>query len=94
MEKINKFLSKYYILAILIFALFTLFIALIKVPFWDETHAFDIACLKISEIFQLAKVEGHTVFWYLILKPFTNFQLYPYSMIFINWFFCVFALVE
>jgi len=88
--KINNYLSKY---CIFIFAIITLAITLLHTPFWDETHAFEIARLKLSEIFYLAKVEGHTIFWYLILKPFSNLKFYPYSMYLINWLFCLSAVI-
>ena len=56
-------------------------------PFWDETHAFEIARLKLNEILYITRIEGHTALWYLILKPFSNLNLYPYSMLIINWLF-------
>ncbi|MBQ9149555.1 hypothetical protein IJX73_01355 [bacterium] len=63
------------------------------VPFWDETHAFYISRLKLSEIFYLTKIEGHPILWYLILKPFSALNLYPWSMKIINWLFCIGAVV-
>lgn len=74
-----------------LYAVLTLIIALNKVPFWDETHAFEIAGFKFSQIFYLTRIEGHTLLWYLILKPFSSLNLYPYSMIIINWVFAVAA---
>ena len=85
-NKLNNYLSKY---SILVFAIITLLIIFNRVPFWDETHAYEIARLKLSEIFYLTRIEGHTAFWYLILKPFSNLKLYPYSMLIINWLFCL-----
>ena len=87
--KINDYLSRN---CVLIFAFITLLIILFHTPFWDETHAFSIARLKLSEIFYLTRIEGHTFLWYLILKPFSSLNLYPYSMLFLNWIFCVLAI--
>ncbi len=84
MNNLDYFLKKY---AFYIFLLATFVVMLFRVPFWDETHAFEIASLKLNEIFYLTRIEGHPILWYLILKPFTNIKLYPYSMLFINWIF-------
>ena len=88
-NKIDNYLSKY---GFFIFAIITFLIILIRVPFWDETHAFEIARLKLSEILYLTRIEGHNALWYLILKPFSNLNLYPYSMLIINWFFGIGAI--
>ena len=87
--KINNYLTKN---CVLIFAIITLLMILNHTPFWDETHAFSIARLKLSEIFYITRIEGHTAFWYLILKPFSSLDLYPWSMFIINWTFCVGAI--
>lgn len=87
--KINNYLSKY---CLFIFAIITLLIMFHRVPFWDETHAFNIARLNLSEIFYLTRIEGHPTLWYLILKPFSGLNLYPWSMFIINWLFCLGAL--
>lgn len=86
--KINNYLSKY---CIIIFAIITLLIIICHTPFWDETHAFNISRLKLSEIFYITRIEGHTFLWYLILKLFP-ISTYPYSMLLINWGFCIIAL--
>ena len=77
MKILNKYLSKY---GVIIFAIVTLILTFSRVPFWDETHAFDISCLKLSEIFQMTRIEGHTILWYLIVKPFANLNWYPYQI--------------
>ena len=89
MKILNKYLSKY---GVIIFAIVTLILTFSRVPFWDETHAFDISCLKLSEIFQMTRIEGHTILWYLIVKPFTHLNWYPYQIYIINWLFCVGAI--
>ena len=73
----------------IIFSVITLIIALLRIPFWDETHAFEIARLNFFQIFYLTRIEGHYLLWYLILKPFSSISLYPYPMLIINWLFCV-----
>jgi len=89
-EKLNKYLEIYSPIA---FILSTLIIALIRIPFYDETHAFIISQLTFGEIFQLSRIEGHPILWYLILKPFNSLNLYPYSMSLINWFFASFMIL-
>ncbi len=84
MNKSEEFLKRY---AFYIFLFITFIIMLFRTPFWDETHAFEIASLKLNEIFYLTRIEGHPILWYLILKPFTNIRFYPYSMFLINWVF-------
>ena len=83
-ENIDVFLEKY--IPFLFIAL-TLLLSLLRTPFYDETHAFVISQLNLSEIFYLSRIEGHPIFWYLILKPFSNLNFYPYSMMLINWVF-------
>ena len=65
MNMLNKYLQKY---ALLIFALITLILIFTREPFFDEIHAYDIAYLKLNEIFYLTRIEGHPVLWYLFLK--------------------------
>lgn len=94
-----KNLDKNFIMLIIAF---TLFICLsinanlmhIDYLFRDEAHAWTIAqnC-SISEIFQLMKIEGHMLIWYLILMPFAKLKLwYPNIMLILNWLFCVGAI--
>jgi len=87
--KINNYLSKY---CFLIFGVITFLMILCHTPFWDETHAFNISRLSLSEIFQITRIEGHTFLWYLILKIFCPLNTYPYSILLINWLFCISAL--
>ena len=81
-----------------IFALFIVFSA--KWAFlsgrlgWeDESHFWIITknC-TIAQIFDLMKVEGHMMLWYLVVKPFTNLP-YPYPMQVLNWLFCLTAMI-
>ncbi len=76
----------------IVFSVITLIVSLLRIPFWDETHAFEIARLNIFEILYMTRIEGHYLLWYLILKPFSSISLYPYSMLIINWLFCVGAI--
>ena len=83
-EIFNKNIAK---IAPITFIILTLIISLLKVPFFDETHALIISQFNFSEIFQLTRIEGHPLLWYLILKPFNRLDWYPYSLDFINWIF-------
>ena len=87
---LNHYFEKY---GIILFAIVTLIITLTRTPYWDEAHSFDIASMKLNEIFQLTRIEGHTLIWYLLLKPFTNLNLYPYPMLLLNWFICLLAII-
>lgn len=89
-EKINKYLAIYSPIA---FILLTLIISLLRIPFYDETHAYIISQLSFGEIFQLSRIEGHPILWYLILKPFNSLNFYPYSMAIINWVFASFMIL-
>lgn len=88
-NKISNYLSKN---CILIFAVVSLLIMLNRIPFWDETHAYSISRLLLSEIWFLTRIEGHPILWYLIIKPFSSLDLYPWSMWIINWIFCLGAI--
>ncbi|MBQ9150444.1 hypothetical protein IJX73_05890 [bacterium] len=80
----NKNIAK---IAPVAFVVLTLFISLVKIPFYDETQALIISRLDLSQMFQISRIEGHPILWYLILKPFNSFELYPYPMMIINWIF-------
>ena len=86
---IEKYLNKW---GLFIFAIITFLIMLNRVPFWDETHAFNIARLNLSQIFFLTRIEGHPILWFLIVKPFSSYNLYPWSIWLLNWGFCLGAL--
>lgn len=85
-DKLNNYLSKY---GLYFFAIATLILMFTRVPYWDETHAFNIARMNISEILYLTRVEGHTFLWYFIIKPFSKLEWFPYSIWIINWLFCM-----
>lgn len=80
----NKNIAK---IAPIAFIVLTLFISIVKIPFYDETQALIISRFDISQIFQLTRTEGHPILWYLILKPFNSIEMYPYPMMVINWIF-------
>lgn len=96
MEKFaNKFLeyckgNVLEILCILIWVLITFPSMLNHAPWFDEAHAWTIAkYINLTNWFEIAKVEGHTIIWWLLLKPFAKNDIaYPYSMSIINWIFC------
>ena len=63
-----------------------LFYCLLRVPFYDEAHAYIISQLPFLDIFSLTKVEGHSALWFLLLKIFApSVKFYPYNLLFFNW---------
>ncbi len=79
-------------ISLAIFSILTFVLMFTRAPFWDEARAFMVSMCSIKEIFQLIRIDGHPIVWYLILKPFSNIKFYPYPMLFLNWIFCIFAL--
>ena len=80
---LNKKISK---IAPIAFTVLTLFYSILRVPFFDEAYAYLISNLSIGEIFQLTRIEGHPMVWYLILKLTTiNNNFYPYNILLTNW---------
>lgn len=78
----------------LIFVVITFIRVLNHHTYVDEARAWLIAeHLNLFEIFDLMKTEGHTFVWYVLLMPFAKLHFaYPYSMLILNWLFCVGAL--
>ena len=74
--------------------IFWIIITLIRLihhqPWLDESNAWEIAhYMQWGSVLSSLKYEGHFLGWFLILMPFAKLNLgYPYSMLFINWFFC------
>lgn len=89
-RKIDECLGK---IAPIAFIILTFYVCLNRIPFYDEAHSFLISQFSLKEIFYLARVEGHPILWYLIIKPFNNIDWYPYPMILINWFFMMCAMI-
>ena len=81
--------------ALLLFGILTFCLMLKRVPFWDEAHAWLIAKnLNFFELFQIEKYDGHLFIWHSLLMPFAhNNLMYPYPMYFLNWLFCMAALI-
>ena len=84
-------------IALVIYAVITLHVNLTsgRICWFDEAHAWTIAAnCNMVEIFNLLKTEGHTILWYLFLKPFALLfrEYYPYPMLILNWFFACAAL--
>ena len=66
-----------------------------RVGWEDESHFWIIVknC-SVSQIFDLMKVEGHMMLWYLVVMPFAKLNLpYPYPMQILNWLFCLGAMI-
>lgn len=75
----------------LIYVILTFILMLNHVPFWDEARAFSVSSLNFFQTLELAKIDGHTILWYLLLKPFNSINFYPISMKLINWIFAIIA---
>ena len=87
--------NKTFLISIALWCIITIVRILNHIPWFDEAHAWTIAEeLNLVQIFHLMKVEGHTFIWYLLLIPFAKFHIgYPYVMQFLNWIFCLGALI-
>ena len=93
-NRIKHFLKRYYpFFTLALFAVYTLIIIFSRTPFWDEAHQIDIARLSVLEIFKIVRIIGHPALWYLIIKPFSSPNLYPYSIYILNWLFCMGAVI-
>ena len=82
------------IFSIFFFAIITLLRVFNHLPWYDEAHAWTIAeQLNPVDMFWYVKSEGHLFLWQLLLMPFakTHF-MYPYSMLLLNWTFCLLAI--
>ena len=86
---ISTFLGK---VSLALFIILTLFILLNRIPWSDEANSYILSRFSLSELFEITRMEGHTLLWYLIIKPFNNINWYPYPMLIINWLFMVFAM--
>lgn len=64
-------------------------------PFYDESNAWMIASnMNWNNFIDILRIEGHPIGWFLIIMPFAKFNLfYPYSILIINWIFCVLAVI-
>lgn len=87
--------NKAFIISILLWCFITVVKIINHIPWFDEAHAWTIAeQLNLVELFDFMKIEGHTILWYVLLMPFAKLYLgYPYSMQFLNWVFCLIALI-
>lgn len=68
-------------IAIILYAIFHLLMAIVHEPWYDEAVAWQIArCASLSEIlFEIPHYEGHPPLWYLILIPFAKLGA-PYEL--------------
>ena len=92
--KINKEnIIKYSIFGV--FIVLTLFIMLNRTPFWDEANSWMVSkSFNLFELIQIEKYDGHLFIWHLLQMPFSkNDFYYPYSIYFLNWIFCLIALI-
>ncbi|MBQ4647254.1 MAG: hypothetical protein IJB79_07890 [Candidatus Gastranaerophilales bacterium] len=59
-------------------------IILTRIPFYDEAHSFLLSSFSFGELFEISRIEGHPLFWFLLLKPLNNPDFYPYSILFLT----------
>lgn len=87
--------NKLFITVITIYIIVTLLRLIFHQPWFDEAQAWTIAQqLNLKEIINLMNVEGHTFIWYLLIMPFAKADLwYPYSMLFMNYFFALASVI-
>ena len=86
MKFLEIFNKKIELIAPIAYILLTLFYSISRTPFFDEAYAYLISNLPIGDIFQLTRIEGHPIVWYLILKFTTiNNNFYPYNILLANW---------
>lgn len=89
----DNFKRYYPYVAVFIFAVITLFILFIRIPFWDEAHQIEIARLNLFQIIKITRVIGHPFLWYFMIKPLSNPNWYPYPVYLFNWIFCMGAII-
>lgn len=77
-EKLNKFFP-------IILIIFCFILIITRTPFYDEAHAYIISQFSFVELWQITRLEGHPLFWFLVLKPISFLNLYPYPMLFLTW---------
>ena len=90
--KVNKFA----ILCLVIYAAITIYFNYTHAMWFDEAHSWLIAKqLGFVAMLKYIKNEGHFFVWQVLLYPFAHvkFNLYPYAMKFLNWSFCMCAVI-
>ena len=96
LKNVKEFYVKYklkYITAFLFlgfWVLYTLASPFMKLFCVDELWYYTIAQdMSFIDIIKIMHYEGHTFLWYIMIKPFTNIDIYnlPYAIKYINWIF-------
>lgn len=76
-EKLNKIFP-------VIFIALCFLLIITRVPFFDEAHAYLLSKFSLFELWQVTRIEGHPLIWFLILKLINGFNFYPYPMLFLT----------
>lgn len=86
--------NKVFWICIIFWIIITLIRLINHQPWSDEALAWTLVkYLKFGSILDTLKYEGHFFVWYILLVPFAKFDLwYPYSMLIMNWLFCLAAM--
>ena len=77
-EKLNKFFP-------IVFVFFCFVLIFTRTPFFDEAHAYLLSKFSLNELWQITRIEGHPLIWFLILKTINWLNFYPYSILFLTW---------
>ena len=91
----NSNSNKLIILVFVLYVLFTIPVLLQHMPWFDEVHAWYLAkFMTLTNYREILSAEGHPILWFLCIMPFAKLlpHTYPYSMLIINYLFCIFAL--
>lgn len=90
--KVNKFV----VLCLIVYAGLTIYFSYTHALWFDEAHSWLIAKqLGFVDMLRYIKNEGHFFLWQMLLYPFAHlkYNLYPYAMQGLNWFFCMCAVI-
>ena len=101
-DRIKQYINSHtgIIITICLFTFFVLYSGYLaffsgRLGWEDESHFWImVKNCSVSQIFDLMKVEGHMMLWYLVVMPFAKLNLpYPYPMQILNWLFCLGAII-
>ncbi|MBR1907795.1 hypothetical protein IJ818_02545 [bacterium] len=83
-----------FIICLSVWTIITLLRVVFHQPWHDEANAWELARnFHWGSILDNLKYEGHFFVWYFLILPFAKLDLfYPYSMLLINWGFCLGAI--
>lgn len=90
-ELVNSSKLVVFLLSIILFLAITLPLVIQHIPHYDEIGGWMTARAMIfTNYFDIMQKEGHGIIWYLLIMPFAKNNLfYPYSLLFVNYVFCL-----